>query len=80
MGDLGDAAVGLDKAYDENGVAWNAGDAEPAPGMACRIAHRLACPGLEPMDLWRWLTAMREENARKAQRLFNPQTASRRCL
>lgn len=57
---------------DENGVAWNAGDAEPAPGMACRIAHRLACPGLEPLDLWRWLTAMREENARKAQRLFNP--------
>ncbi|MCX4706749.1 DUF6083 domain-containing protein [Streptomyces sp. NBC_01373] len=57
---------------DGNGVAWNAGDAEPAQGAVCRIAHRLACPGLEPVDLWRWLTAVRAENARKAQRLFNP--------
>jgi hypothetical protein len=27
------------------------------------------CPGLEPVDLWRWLTVVLEENVRRAQRL-----------
>jgi hypothetical protein len=34
----------------------------------CRIEHRLACPGQELPDLWPWLTILRGENARKAER------------
>jgi hypothetical protein len=55
-----------------DGVAWNPWNAEPTEGAQCRISHMVACPGIEPPDLWPWLTAMREENARRAQRLFNP--------
>ncbi|TGB06533.1 DUF6083 domain-containing protein [Streptomyces sp. MZ04] len=55
-----------------DGVAWNPWEAEPTPGAVCRIAHRLVCPGVEPLDLWPWLTAEREESGRRAQRLFNP--------
>ncbi|MEU1201195.1 DUF6083 domain-containing protein [Streptomyces sp. NPDC005813] len=34
----------------------------------CRIEHRLACAGQQLPDLWPWLTALREENARAAAR------------
>ncbi|MEU5382021.1 DUF6083 domain-containing protein [Streptomyces sp. NPDC005968] len=55
-----------------DGVAWNPWLAEPTPGALCRIPHRLVCPGLEPVKAWSWLTAAREENERRAQRLYNP--------
>lgn len=45
-------------------------DSCPKPGQQCHIPHALACPDQELPDLWRWLTALREENLRKAQRLF----------
>lgn len=56
----------------EDGVAWCPGGAEPAPGATCRVPHRLVCPGIELPNPWSWLVAVREENARKAQRLYNP--------
>ena len=31
---------------DSDGTAWNSREDEPAPGAACRIPHRIACPGL----------------------------------
>ncbi|TLS41120.1 hypothetical protein FE633_38065 [Streptomyces montanus] len=40
----------------------------PDPFQRCRIEHRLACPGQRLPDLWRWLTAMRAENARRSER------------
>ena len=40
----------------------------PDPAQRCRIEHRLACAGQALPDLWPWLTALREENARAAQR------------
>lgn len=55
-----------------DGVAWNTWLAEPTPGAQCRIPHHLVCPGLEPANPWAWLTAVRLENERKAQRLYNP--------
>ncbi|WP_326763531.1 DUF6083 domain-containing protein [Streptomyces sp. NBC_01591] len=36
-----------------------------------RIAHRTVCPYLQPEDRWPWTTALRQENERRAQRLFN---------
>ena len=55
---------------DSDGTAWNSREDEPAPGAACRIPHRIACPGLslEETGLWRWLAAVRAENARRARR------------
>ncbi|WP_225100578.1 DUF6083 domain-containing protein [Streptomyces sp. CoH27] len=60
---------------DPNGTAWNSGHEEPAPGAECRVPHRLACPGLtlEEIGLWRWLDAVRQENARCAQRQADEQ-------
>lgn len=49
----------------------NLWDAEPLPGTQCRIAHRTVCPYLRPEDLWPWSTALRQENERRALRLFN---------
>ncbi|WP_405558954.1 DUF6083 domain-containing protein [Streptomyces canus] len=40
----------------------------PDPQQRCRIEHRLACAGQALPDLWPWLTVLREENARAAQR------------
>lgn len=40
----------------------------PDPVQRCRIEHRLACAGQALPDLWPWLTVLREENARAAQR------------
>ncbi|KOT49928.1 MULTISPECIES: DUF6083 domain-containing protein [Streptomyces] len=40
----------------------------PEQTQRCRIEHALACPRQQLPDLWPWLTALREENARKAQR------------
>ncbi|WP_327248661.1 DUF6083 domain-containing protein [Streptomyces sp. NBC_01320] len=54
-----------------DGNAMNLWDAEPLPGTRCRIAHRMVCPYLEPEDPPLWATALRKENERKAQRLFN---------
>ncbi|MFE9623704.1 DUF6083 domain-containing protein [Streptomyces sp. NPDC006527] len=55
---------------DSGNTAWNAGEDEPRPGAECRIPHRITCPGLtrEEMALWRWLDALRADNARRAQR------------
>ncbi|WP_326730066.1 DUF6083 domain-containing protein [Streptomyces phaeochromogenes] len=55
---------------DSNGTAWNSREDEPMPGAVCRIPHRIACPGLklEEIGLWRWLDAVRAENARRARR------------
>lgn len=41
----------------------------PDPFQRCRIEHRLACAGQQLPDLWPWLTALREENGRRAERL-----------
>ncbi|WP_165283243.1 MULTISPECIES: DUF6083 domain-containing protein [unclassified Streptomyces] len=38
----------------------------------CRLEHRLACPRQELPDLWQWLTTLREENARRSERLPDP--------
>ncbi|MFE7393230.1 DUF6083 domain-containing protein [Streptomyces sp. NPDC057582] len=54
-----------------DGTAMNLWDAEPVPGAQCRIAHRMVCPYLEPEDLWPWTVMLRQENERRAQRLFN---------
>ncbi|MET8788370.1 DUF6083 domain-containing protein [Streptomyces sp. NPDC004589] len=55
---------------DTDGTAWNGGLDEPPQGTVCRIPHQLACPGLtlDEIKPWRWLTAVREENTRRAQR------------
>ncbi|MFJ4754986.1 DUF6083 domain-containing protein [Streptomyces sp. NPDC088763] len=45
----------------------------PDPFQRCRIEHRLACPEQSLPDLWRWLTSLREENARRAQRQRDPE-------
>lgn len=41
----------------------------PDPSQRCRIEHRLACSGQTLPDLWPWLSALREENGRRSQRL-----------
>ncbi len=43
----------------------------PDSSQRCRIEHRLACPGQQLPDLWPWLTALRGENARRAEREAN---------
>jgi len=40
----------------------------PDPAQRCRIEHRLACSQQMLPDLWPWLTVVRNENARKAER------------
>ncbi|MGW1889189.1 DUF6083 domain-containing protein [Streptomyces sp. NPDC002004] len=40
----------------------------PEPSQRCRIEHRLACSEQPLPDLWPWLTAVRDENARSAAR------------
>lgn len=40
----------------------------PDPSQRCRIEHRLACADQALPDLWPWLTALREENARASER------------
>ncbi|MET7444023.1 DUF6083 domain-containing protein [Streptomyces sp. NBC_01685] len=52
------------------GTALNLWDAEPLPGARCRIPHRVACPYLAREDHWPWMTALREHNRRRMQRLF----------
>ncbi|MGW8992252.1 DUF6083 domain-containing protein [Streptomyces zhihengii] len=39
----------------------------------CRVEHRLACPRQTLPDLWPWLTTLREENARQAERRSAPE-------
>ncbi|MEU1408492.1 DUF6083 domain-containing protein [Streptomyces sp. NPDC005728] len=53
---------------DSNGLAWNGGLNEPPPGTTCRLPHQLACPALslDEIQPWRWLTTVREYNARLA--------------
>ncbi|MGW0093158.1 DUF6083 domain-containing protein [Streptomyces sp. NPDC003328] len=41
----------------------------PDPFQRCRIEHRLACSEQPLPDLWRWLTSLRGENARRMMRL-----------
>ncbi|MFH9013742.1 DUF6083 domain-containing protein [Streptomyces sp. NPDC017943] len=55
---------------DSDGTAWNSRESEPEPGAVCRIPHRITCPALrlEEAGLWRWLDAVRAENARAALR------------
>ncbi|MFJ3232680.1 DUF6083 domain-containing protein [Streptomyces sp. NPDC086787] len=45
----------------------------PDPFQRCRIEHRLACPGQSLPDLWPWLTSLRGENERHAERLNEPE-------
>ncbi|MDF3298885.1 DUF6083 domain-containing protein [Streptomyces tropicalis] len=54
---------------DGNGTAWNGGLDEPPAGTTCRVPHQLACPGLtlDEIQPWRWLTTVRDHNARLAQ-------------
>ncbi|MFF2411770.1 DUF6083 domain-containing protein [Streptomyces sp. NPDC058092] len=51
--------------------AMNLWDAEPTQGAQCHIAHRAVCPYLPPEDDPLWVTALRQENEHRAQRLFN---------
>ncbi|MFD7320017.1 DUF6083 domain-containing protein [Streptomyces sp. NPDC059875] len=45
----------------------------PDPSQRCRIEHRLACSAQPRPDLWPWLTTLRAENARQAQRRTPPE-------
>ncbi|MGK5733806.1 DUF6083 domain-containing protein [Streptomyces sp. URMC 124] len=40
----------------------------PDPSQRCRIEHRLACSAQPLPDLWPWLTSLRAENGRRAER------------
>lgn len=40
----------------------------PDPSQRCRIEHRLACSAQPLPDLWPWLTTLRSENGRRAER------------
>ncbi|MCX5401380.1 DUF6083 domain-containing protein [Streptomyces sp. NBC_00102] len=53
-----------------DGRAMNLWDAEPVPGTRCHIPHRLVCPYLRPGDFGTWVTVLRQENRRRAGRLF----------
>ncbi len=44
----------------------------PDPAQRCRIEHRLACAAQPLPDLWPWLTTLRTENHRRAQRRAQP--------
>lgn len=46
----------------------------PDQFQRCRIEHSLACPAQPLPDLWPWLTTLREENARRAERQNDPET------
>ncbi|MGW3814221.1 DUF6083 domain-containing protein [Streptomyces sp. NPDC005046] len=46
----------------------------PDPFQRCRIEHRLACPERTLPDLWPWLTSLRGENARQAERMNEPES------
>jgi len=59
-------------AIDPEGLACWLRAAEPPQGATCRIPHRLVCPGIELPNPWSWLVAVRGENERRAQRLYNP--------
>ncbi|MFH8389903.1 DUF6083 domain-containing protein [Streptomyces sp. NPDC018036] len=48
----------------------------PDPFQRCRVEHRLACPEQALPDLWPWLTSLRGENARQAERLNEPEPPS----
>ncbi|MFB7915754.1 DUF6083 domain-containing protein [Streptomyces sp. NPDC056061] len=56
-----------------DGTAINTWDAEPTPGAFCRVAHILVCPfpRADRQWPWPWGAAVRGENARRAQRLFD---------
>lgn len=45
----------------------------PEADQRCRIEHRLACSKQSLPDLWPWLTVLREENARAADRQTGPE-------
>ncbi|MGA4851332.1 DUF6083 domain-containing protein [Streptomyces sp. G5(2025)] len=45
----------------------------PDPFQRCRIEHGLACPAQPLPDLWPWLTTLRGENARQAERQNDPE-------
>ncbi|WP_324614221.1 DUF6083 domain-containing protein [Streptomyces kebangsaanensis] len=45
----------------------------PDPYQRCRIEHRLACSAQPLPDLWPWLTALRDENERRAKRQEDPE-------
>ncbi|MEU9521260.1 DUF6083 domain-containing protein [Streptomyces sp. NPDC048224] len=45
----------------------------PDQSQRCRVGHRLACPAQPLPDLWPWLTSLREENARQAERKNSPE-------
>ncbi|MGV9563896.1 DUF6083 domain-containing protein [Streptomyces sp. NPDC003480] len=45
----------------------------PDPFQRCRIEHRLACSAQPLPDLWPWLTVLRDENARRVERLADPE-------
>ncbi|GAA1287311.1 hypothetical protein GCM10009646_88940 [Streptomyces aureus] len=52
-----------------DGLAWNSGSYEPATGSACRINHKLVCPGLDAGErptLWGWLDSLRGLNTERA--------------
>ncbi len=49
----------------------------PDGSQRCRIEHRLACSNQPLPDLWPWLTALRAENARAAQRRTDPEPPRR---
>nr|WP_272922035.1 DUF6083 domain-containing protein [Streptomyces sp. SID4936] len=57
--------------FTSDGAAMTLWDAEPLPETRCRIAHRMVCPYLPRDDPWPWTTALRQENERRGQRLFN---------
>ncbi|MGW4729709.1 DUF6083 domain-containing protein [Streptomyces shenzhenensis] len=45
----------------------------PDQFQRCRIEHRLACSKQRLPDLWPWLTSLRGENARRAERQSDPE-------
>ncbi|MEW2449564.1 DUF6083 domain-containing protein [Streptomyces parvulus] len=45
----------------------------PDQSQRCRVEHRLACPAQPRPDLWPWLTSLRTENARRAERHLDPE-------
>ncbi|MCF2434718.1 DUF6083 domain-containing protein [Streptomyces thinghirensis] len=49
--------------------------------VPCHVPHQLACPGLtlDEIKPWRWLEAVREENARRARRQADEDGLPGRC-